>query len=123
MIELSPKQLSELADALASRLAEHIAKQSSLLDYHGLAEWLSVSVPHIERLKRTGKIPFVPLGRRVAFDRRAVLDALTEPTKKARATDDDASLKSNHDSIPISVDESDTTLVSSRKSEVVLHEP
>jgi len=54
MVELSPSQLSELADALAIRLADRMAAQSTLVDYHGLAEWLGVSVPHVERLKREG---------------------------------------------------------------------
>lgn len=76
--ELSPAQLADLADAIASRLAERMAEQSSLLDYHGLAEWLGVSVPHVERLKREGQIPYVAAGRRVLFDRNAVTAALSK---------------------------------------------
>lgn len=76
--ELSPSQLTDLADSIASRLAERMARQSSLLDYHGLAEWLGVSVPHVERMKREGSIPYVQAGRRVLFDRAAVAAALTK---------------------------------------------
>lgn len=80
--ELSPGQISELADAIASRLAEHLASQSTLLDYHGLADWLGVSVPHVERLKREGSIPYVAAGRRVLFDRAAVSAALSIREKR-----------------------------------------
>ena len=118
MIELSPSQLTELADALASRLAECMSAQSALVDYHGLADWLGVSVPHVERLKREGAIPYVSAGRRVLFDRAAVANALT---KKARATDDDASLKRHPDSTASHCDTSDTTLVCPQKNEVVSH--
>lgn len=76
--ELSPSQLTDLAELVAFRLAERLARQSSLLDYHGLAEWLGVSVPHVERMKRSGEIPFVQAGRRVLFDRAAVTEALTK---------------------------------------------
>ncbi len=78
MIELSPAQLSELADALATRLAHRIETQSALLDYVGIADWLGVSVPHVEKLKREGRIPYIAAGRRVLFDRAAVSAALTK---------------------------------------------
>lgn len=78
MIELSPAQISELADAVASRLAVRMAAQSALLDYVGLAKWLGVSVPTIEKLKRSGAIPYASTGRRVLFDRAAVVEALTK---------------------------------------------
>lgn len=78
MTELSPAQLATLADAVASRLAERLQNQSSLLDYAALAKWLGVSIPHVERLKRQGKIPYVEIGRRVLFDRAAVLAALSQ---------------------------------------------
>ncbi len=84
MIELSPSQLTDLADAIASRLAERLAGQSSLLDYHGLAEWLGVSVPHCERMKREGAIPYVAAGRRVLFDRAAVAAALSKKENGGR---------------------------------------
>jgi excisionase family DNA binding protein len=73
MIELTSAQIQELAAAIASQLE----KELKPLDYYGLASFLGVSVPHVERLKRTGAIPFLQIGRRVAFDRRAVLDALS----------------------------------------------
>lgn len=75
--ELSPSQLSALADAIASRLADRMENQSSLLDYAALAEWLGVSIPSVERLKREGRIPFVSVGRRIVFDRAAVAAALS----------------------------------------------
>lgn len=78
MTELSPAQICELADKIASRLADRMQTQSNLLDYHQLANWIGVSIPHVERLKRQGKIPFVEIGRRVLFDRAAVLAALSQ---------------------------------------------
>jgi excisionase family DNA binding protein len=76
--ELSPAQLADLADAIAERLAERLTAQSSLLDYSGLAEYLNCSIPHCERLKRTGEIPYISAGRRVLFDRAAVAEALSK---------------------------------------------
>ena len=75
--ELSPVQLSLLADSIAVRLAERLQNQSSLLDYSALAEWIGVSIPSVERLKREGRIPFVSVGRRIVFDRAAVAAALS----------------------------------------------
>ena len=78
MTEFSPAQLAALADAIASRLADRLENQSALLDYSGLSQWLSCSIPSVERLKRQGRIPFVEIGRRVLFDRTAVLSALSK---------------------------------------------
>ena len=76
-IDLSPSQLKELADAIASRLAD----DARPLDYQALSKWLGVSVPKLEKLKRSGRIPFIQAGRRVLFDRLAVVKALSQVTR------------------------------------------
>lgn len=76
-IDLSPSQFRELADAIASRLAD----EARPLDYHALSKWLGVSVPKLEQLKRSGQIPFIQAGRRVLFDRLAVVKALSQVTR------------------------------------------
>lgn len=76
--ELSPSQLEELATEIASKLADRMESQSALLDYSALAEWLGVSIPSVERLKKEGRIPFISVGRRIVFDRAAVTAALSK---------------------------------------------
>ena len=77
MIELSPSQLIELSNSIASRLAD----ESRPLDYHGLSSWLGVSVPKLEQMKRAGQIPYLQAGRRILFDRQAVVIALSRVTR------------------------------------------
>lgn len=74
--DLSPARMSELAQAIATEVAAKMIAEQALLDYKGLADWLGVSIPHIERLKREGVIPFIAIGRRVMFNRASVLAAL-----------------------------------------------
>lgn len=38
--------------------------ENHLLDYKQAAQYLSVSVVHLRKLKAAGKIPFVPMGKR-----------------------------------------------------------
>lgn len=77
IIDLSPSQLKELADAIASRLAD----EARPMDYHALSKWLGISVPKLEQMKRAGEIPFLMAGRRVLFDRLAVVKALSQVTR------------------------------------------
>jgi excisionase family DNA binding protein len=77
LTELTPAQLKELADAIANRLAD----ESRPLDYQSLSKWLGVSVPKLEQMKRSGQIPFIQAGRRVLFDRLAVVKALSQVTR------------------------------------------
>ena len=38
--------------------------ENQLINYEQAAQYLSVSVPYLRKLKRKGKIPFVPMGSR-----------------------------------------------------------
>lgn len=48
----------------------------------GLAKLLSCSVVTAQRIKDSGKIPFIQIGRKLIFDSDAVLSALGNKTKK-----------------------------------------
>lgn len=72
--------VDRVADAVASRLAEQIppvAPAEPLLDEPTMAQRLNVSQPTLQRMRAAGEVPFVQLGRRIAYRPEQVLAALT----------------------------------------------
>ena len=78
MSSLIPADLSELADAVADRVADRLANRPRLVDRVELANQLGVSVPTVDRLRASGRIPEIKIGSRIQFDIEAVLNALRE---------------------------------------------
>jgi len=75
---LSPAELDRLVDRIADAVALKLASQPKLVDRHALAQIIGVSVPTIERLQASGKLPFVRLKRLVRYDVDAVIAALSD---------------------------------------------
>ncbi len=71
---MTPLEISQLADAIAERLASR-ATGDVWLDALGAASLLACSVPTVERLTKAGRIPSVKVGRLRRY-RRADLLAL-----------------------------------------------
>ncbi len=77
---MTPAELDQLADAIACRVIERLNASSQaqppdgFLDSHQAAELLGCSVPTIERLTRSGRLPSVKLGRLRRYRRSAVLE-------------------------------------------------
>ncbi len=75
---MTPAEIEELVEVIATRLAKKIADAPVLIDRYELSRKLGVSVPTVERYVRAGRIPVVRLGRRTLFELPAVLAALRE---------------------------------------------
>ena len=75
-MSLSPIEITQLADAIAERLASRDTGDV-FLDTLGAAALLACSVPTIERRTKSGEIPSVKVGRLRRY-RRSVLLALNE---------------------------------------------
>ena len=71
---MTPLEIHALADAIAERLSSR-ATGDVYLDALGAAAVLACSVPHVERLTKSGEIPSVKVGRLRRY-RRADLMAL-----------------------------------------------
>tara|TARA_R110002072_G_scaffold302354_1_gene484871 strand:- start:49637 stop:49921 length:285 start_codon:yes stop_codon:yes gene_type:complete len=70
---------TRIADDVASRLAEQDRQQSAvdgLVDEPAMAARLNVSPQMLQRMRKAGEVPFVPMGRRVLYRPAHVLDAL-----------------------------------------------
>jgi excisionase family DNA binding protein len=72
---LSPREIEELADAIAQRLSGRVEVGDPIGDVHDAARWLGVSVPTIERLVKAGLIPSIKAGRSRRFQKSKVLAA------------------------------------------------
>lgn len=74
---LTPIEIERLADAIAERLAGRLAgaEEDPVGDCHDAAGWLRCSVPTIERLVQTKRIPSFTVGRLRRFRRSEVLAA------------------------------------------------
>lgn len=77
--------LNELADRVADRVAKRIGDRTSgprfedePQDGPSTAEWLKISSQTLERLRKSGNVPFIRAGRRISYLPSAVLDALHE---------------------------------------------
>tara|TARA_R110002072_G_scaffold303108_2_gene493854 strand:+ start:15028 stop:15324 length:297 start_codon:yes stop_codon:yes gene_type:complete len=73
--------VDQLADAVASRLADKMSKAAStddLVDEPTMAKQLNVSQPTLQRMRAAGEVPFVRMGRRIAYRPEQVLVALTQ---------------------------------------------
>ena len=75
---LTPAELDRFVDRIADAVALKLASQPKLVDRHALAQIIGVSVPTIERLQASGKLPFVRLQRLVRYDVDAVIAALSD---------------------------------------------
>jgi len=75
---MTPAELDRLVDRIADAVALKLASQPKLVDRHALAQIIGVSVPTIERLQASGKLPFVRLKRLVRYDVDAVIAALSD---------------------------------------------
>lgn len=77
-IMLTPNEIDRLADAIVARLAGRVAgaaEEDPVGDCHDAAGWLRCSVPTIERLVQTKRIPSFTVGRLRRFRRSEVLAA------------------------------------------------
>ncbi len=71
--------VNQLADRVASRLAEKmpkVAPTDDLLDE--MAKRLCISQQTLQRMRAAGEVPFVQMGRRIAYRPEQVLAALTQ---------------------------------------------
>lgn len=70
---------SVLADAVANRIEPLIAsRQQKLVDRTTMAKLANISVPMLDRLVASKRIPSVLAGKRRLFDPNRVIDALVE---------------------------------------------
>lgn len=74
---ITPAEMDALADAVAERVArrlsEHTLADDVLLDIHQAAEFLSCSVPTVERAVKRGEVPSIKVGRLRRFRRSDLL--------------------------------------------------
>lgn len=70
---MSPREIEELADAIAQKLNGRVEIGDPVGDVHDAARWLGVSVPSVERGVRAGLIPSIKVGRLRRFRKSEVL--------------------------------------------------
>jgi excisionase family DNA binding protein len=76
---LSMSEIHAIADAVIDRLADRLIEIQTpepLIDFRDAALFLGCSVPTVERLKKSGKLPYVEVGRLVRFRRSDILNQL-----------------------------------------------
>lgn len=76
--------VDRIADAVTERLAHRIQPSElddELLDEPTMADRLKVSQQTLQRLRTSGAVPYIKLGRRVSYRPAAVIAALTEQQK------------------------------------------
>jgi excisionase family DNA binding protein len=79
--DLIASLVDDIADRVAERLIEVVGdsrRAEELQDEPTMAASFGVSPQTLERLRKQGKVPCVRLGRRVLYQREAVLEALSE---------------------------------------------
>ena len=81
MSSLSPMELEALANAVAERVADHLANRRRLLTRHELAEVINVSVPKLDTMLRDNELPVIRVGRKVLFDPHAVIQHLANNSR------------------------------------------
>ncbi|MBI1312458.1 hypothetical protein GC176_14295 [bacterium] len=80
--------LSELVDQVADAVAQRLDRRETqpqddgLKDEPTMAQWLDVSQPTLQRMRSAGEVPFIRLGRRVAYHPPTVLAALSQKNEK-----------------------------------------
>jgi excisionase family DNA binding protein len=73
---LSPLELDQIADQIAARVLDRLsghADSDAAIDVHQVAELLSCSVPTVERLTRSGKLPSFKVGNLRRYRRAEIL--------------------------------------------------
>jgi excisionase family DNA binding protein len=80
--------LSELVNRVADAVAERLSCQETkttqddgLKDEPWMAHYLDVSQPTLQRMRSAGEVPFIRLGRRVAYHPPTVLAALSRKSQ------------------------------------------
>ena len=83
--ELLSNLVDRIAAAVAAQLKHHDTKSThddGLEDEPGMAKRLTVSQPTLQRMRAAGEVPFVQLGRRIAYHPPTVLAALSRKNKE-----------------------------------------
>lgn len=77
--------INRIAEAVAARLAEQMpqaAPTDDPVDEPTMSQRLNVSQPTLQRMRSAGEVPFVQMGRRIAYRPEQVLAALTRNQKQ-----------------------------------------
>ncbi len=86
-MSLSPLEIDRLADLIAEKVVERLGQSSQstesatsdkYLDSHQAADLIGCSVPTVERLTRSKKLPSVKLGRLRRYRRSDVMALATK---------------------------------------------
>ena len=77
-MSITPAELTELADAIAEAVANRLANRPRLLDRHGFALAIGVSVPTVDRGRRDGTFEAIMVGSKPMFDIDANIHRLRE---------------------------------------------
>ncbi|GAA4455343.1 hypothetical protein GCM10023156_29170 [Novipirellula rosea] len=94
MIQVQEVDLANLTEAVASAVYAKMqpllatASAPRLVDGDRLAELLGVSRPTVDRMRSSGEIPSVSIGRRRLYDPNAVIAALGESSNEKGAASD-----------------------------------
>lgn len=81
-MSLTPREIDQLADAIAQRLAGRLPDADCMLNTHEAARLLGCSVATVERLSRNGSLPSIKVGRLRRFRKSDLLQS-----QKERGTD------------------------------------
>ena len=77
-----------IADAVTERLADRVSQppqNEQLVDEPEMARRLNVSQPTLQRMRVAGDVPFIQLGRRIAYHPPTVLAALCQKNEEGGA--------------------------------------
>ena len=73
---MTPVELEQLANVIALKVADHLSQRPRLVDRYELSKIIGLSVPTIDRYRKSGLIPNIQVGGRVLFDPTVVITAL-----------------------------------------------
>lgn len=79
MNSLTPAELSQLVDQVADAVADRLANRPKLLDRHGFAQAMGISVPSVDRGRRDGTFEVIMVGSKPMFDIDANIRRLRQP--------------------------------------------
>ena len=77
--------IERVADAVAERLSHRETKTTQdggLKDEPEMAEFLGLSQPTLQRKRSAGDVPFIQIGRRIAYHPPSVLAALSRQNEE-----------------------------------------
>lgn len=83
IFELTVSEFMELLKQEQSvpQVQEQQTEPKMLYSIRQLADFLQCSIPTAQKIKNSGKIPFMQTGRKVVFDGNAVLNAMSVKLK------------------------------------------